>query len=436
MRTFATLLALMVPLAVNAQITFERTYGGPHADIGCSVQQTSDGGYIIAGGTSSFGAGSGDVYLIETDSIGDTVWTRTYGGPDWDWGYSVEETSDGGYIIAGGTSSFGADSSDVYLVKTDGVGDRVWTRTYGGPDEDCGYSVAQTSDGGYVVAGATKSFGAGSEDVYLIKTDSVGDTVRTRTYGGPSVDYGYSVEETSDGGYVIAGGTSSFGAGSGDVYLIKTDSVGDTVWTGTCGGPDDDWGYSVEETSDGGYIIAGGTSSFGAGSIDVYLIRTDSVGDTVWTRTYGGPDDDWSWSVEETSDGGYIIAGFTSSFGAGSHDIYLIKTDADGLVQVTDGDQKSPRPGLSYLAQNYPNPFRAATTITYALPLQLQITLAIYDIRGALVRTLLSFTGPAGQHEVIWDGRDGRGHRVSSGVYFCRLEAGDHTETKRMVLLR
>jgi uncharacterized membrane protein YphA (DoxX/SURF4 family) len=413
-----------------------RTYGGPSEDEAYSVGETSDGGYIIAGETHSFGAGSYDVYLIKTDSGGDTVWTRTYGGPDHDSGCSVRETSDGGYIIAGLTGSFGAGASDVYLIKTDSGGDTVWTRTYGGPDSDSGRSVRERSDGGYIIAGLTGSFGAGYSDVYLIKTDSGGDTVWTRTYGGPDSDQGRSVGERSDGGYIIAGLTESFGAGSWDVYLIKTDSGGDTVWTRTYGGPSEDEAYSVGETSDGGYIIAGWTRSFGAGSWDFYLIKTDSGGDTVWTRTYGGPSGDEAYSVGETSDGGYIIAGWTESFGAGYWDVYLIKTDADGFVQVTEGHEETPRPGSWYLSQNHPNPFGSATTITYALPDAQPVTLAIYDIRGALVRDLIRGTVSAGQHRVVWDGRDGRGHSVASGIYFCSMEAGGSRETRRMVLLR
>jgi hypothetical protein len=282
----------------------------------------------------------------------------------------------------------------------------------------------------------TWSFGAGAEDVYLIKTDAVGDAVWTRTYGGPAGDWGWSVEETSDGGYIIAGLTWSFGAGLEDVYLMKTDSVGDTVWTRTFGGPAGDRGNSVGQASDGGYVIAGATESFGAGSWDVYLIKTDGLGDTVWTRTYGGAAEDWGWSVEETSDGGYVIAGSTCSFGAGAEDVYLIKTDADGLVQVTEDRQEIPRLGPWYLRQNHPNPFGMATTIIYALPDAEPVTLAIYDIRGALVRNLIIGTVSAGLHQVVWDGRDGRGHNVASGVYFCSMDAGRFRETRRMVLLR
>jgi len=380
--------------------------------------------------------GAGDVYLIRTDDVGNTVWARNYGGPDWDYGSSVCETSDGGYIITGGTDSFGAGSDDVYLIKTDNVGDTVWTRTYGGSGVDCGNSVCEASDGGYVITGETASFGAGGDDVYLIKTDSVGDTVWTRTYGGPGRDGGWSVRETSDGGSIVAGWTASFGAGSYDVYLIKTDSLGDTVWTRTYGGLDVDGGYSVDETSDGGYIVAGWTDPFGAGMEDVYLIKTDSLGDTVWTRTYGGADVDWGYSIEQTSDGGYIIAGLTWSCGAGAEDVYLIKTDGDGLVQVTEGREESHRPGSWYLRQNHPNPFGPATTITYALPDAEPVTLAIYDIRGALVRSLISGTVSAGQHRVVWDGRDGRGRNVASGIYFCSMDAGGFRETRRMVLLR
>jgi len=307
-----------------------RTYGGSASDWGNSVQQTSDGGYIIAGFTGSFGAGAFDVYLLKTDSSGDALWTRTYGGRSDDRGHSVQQTSDAGYIIAGFTGSFGAGYFDVYLVKTDSSGDTLWTRTYGGSEWDHGYCVQQTSDAGYIIAGFTGSFGAGGFDVYLLKTDSSGDTLWTRTYGGSDFDAGYSVQQTSDGGYIIAGYTESFGAGGYDVYLLKTDSSGDTLWTRTYGGSASDWGNSVQQTSDGGYIIAGYTDSFGAGGYDVYLLKTDSSGDTLWTRIYGGIDDDHGRSVQQTSDGGYIIAGYTWSFGAGGYDVYLLKTDSSG----------------------------------------------------------------------------------------------------------
>ncbi|KPJ52315.1 hypothetical protein AMJ39_08150 [candidate division TA06 bacterium DG_24] len=482
------LLGVLVPPRAMAQITFERTYGGVDDDCGYSVAQTADGGYVIAGESVPFGADSSDLYLIKTDGVGDAVWTRTYGGASRDWGYSLDETSDGGYIIAGATWSFGAGtydvyliktnsagdtvwtrtcgdvdmeaansvlrttgggyiiagwthsygggSSDVYLIKTDSGGDTVWTRAYGGTDTDGGSSVDQTTDGGYIIAGETMSFGAGEGDVYLIKTDSGGDTMWTRTYGGVDSDYGLSVCETGDGGYIIAGVTASFGAGAGDVYLIKTDGDGDTVWTRTYGGSGEDGAYSLGETSDGGYVIAGWTDSFGSGSYDVYLIKMDNGGDTVWTRSYGGPNLDWGYSVEQTSDGGYIIAGLTSSYGAGGDDVYLIKTDADGFVQVTEGREETRRPASWHLRQNHPNPFGAATTISYALRDAQSVTIAIYDIRGALVRELVGGTVSAGQHQVVWDGRDGRGQSVASGIYFCSMEAGELRETRRMVLLR
>ncbi len=249
-------------ISASAQITFERTYGGIGEDQSYSAIQTLDGGYIVTGYTYSYGAGSADVYLIKTDSLGDILWTKTYGNLYRDFGHSIAQTSDGGYIIAGGTMSYGAGSYDVYLIKTDSLGDTLWVRTYGGADGDCGYSVAQTSDGGYIVSGYTYSYGAGSCDVYLMKTDPLGDTLWTRTYGGADEDCGISVAQTSDGGYIVSGYTYSYGAGSGDVYLVKTDSLGDTLWTKTHGGNYPDYGLSVIRTPDEGYIITGFTYSY------------------------------------------------------------------------------------------------------------------------------------------------------------------------------
>jgi hypothetical protein len=254
---------------------FAKTYGGTGWDEASSVQQTSDGGYILAGYTSSFGAGGDDIFLIKTDANGNVQWAKTYGGTGWDEASSVQQTSDGGYILAGYTSSFGAGGDDIFLIKTDANGNLQWAKTYGGTSEDWAHSVQQTSDGGYIVAGTTWSFGAGYYDIFLIKTDANGNIIWAKTYGGTSLDEAYSVQQTSDGGYIVAGRTWSFGVG-GDIFLIKTDANGNIQWAKTYGGIYGDNAYSVQQTSDGGYIVAGGTGSFGAGG--AFLVKTDANG--------------------------------------------------------------------------------------------------------------------------------------------------------------
>ena len=322
------------------QMEWDKTFGGADNEWGWRVQQTADGGYIIAGTTRSYGAGIADVWLIKTGAVGDELWNKTFGGLDFDRGYWVQQTSDGGYLIAGRTSSYGAGSYDVWLIKTDASGDEQWNKTFGGSESDYGYCVQQTSDGGYLIAGTTYSYGAGSEDVWLIKADASGDEQWNKTFGGSGYDGGYCVQQTSDSGYITAGYTRSYGAGDRDVWLIKTDSDGNEQWNKTFGGSGDDYGYSAQQTSDGGYIIAGYTESYGAGGDDAWLIKTDAGGDELWNKTFGGSGGDYSYSVQQTSDGGYTIAGETRSYGAGDYDGWLIKTDASGdeLWNKTFGD--------------------------------------------------------------------------------------------------
>ena len=356
--------------------TWIRTYGGASDDNGWGLDLAGDGGYIIAGFTRFYGdTDGGDVYLVKTDSSGDTVWTRTFGdwGQDFGWSvlqipygyiiachggapvnncyiktdaegnvvwnrtlgvgvecYSIRQTADGGYILAGSSWSDESNSGNVCLVKVDPWGTIAWTRTFGGLGTDCGSSVGQTTDGGYVIAGYTTSYGAGGSDIYLIRTNSSGDTVWTRTFGGASDDNGWGLDLAGDGGCIIVGQSKSYGAGNGDVYLVKTDSSGVTEWTEALGGSDPDWGSSVQQTADGGYVIAGWTSSFGTGGEDVYLAKVGALGDTIWTRTFGGDSGDRGRAVHQTTDGGYIVAGSTYSLGAGRADVYLIKTDAEG----------------------------------------------------------------------------------------------------------
>ncbi len=335
---------------------WSRTYGGSSTDRCYSVQQTTDGGYILGGDTYSYGAGSYDFWLVKTNANGDSLWSRTFGGSDNDRCYSVQQTTDGGYILGGLTYSYGAGQADIWLVKTDANGDTTWTRTFGGSNWDYCYSVQQTSDGGYVLGGKTDSYGAGSEDFWLVKTDANGDTLWTRTFGGSGSDPCHSVQQTTDGGYILGGFTGSYGAGSFDFWLVKTDVSGTEEWRSTFGGSSSEACYSVQQTSDGGYILGGKTDSYGAGGSDFWLVKTDANGDSLWSRTFGGSSFDECWSVQQTTDGGYILGGFTESYGAGNYDFWLVGADANGdslwshpfggsdydfcqsVQQTTDGD--------------------------------------------------------------------------------------------------
>jgi hypothetical protein len=314
---------------------FCRAIGGEKDDWGYCLIQTSDGGYAIAGATNSFSAGILDVYFVRLDAHGNLQWTKTIGGPEIDDGGSLIQTSDGGYAITGTTTSFGAGRADVYVVKLDANGNLQWTKTIGGKKEDVSVSLIQTSDSGYAIAGATRSFGAGEGDVYVIKLDANGNLQWTRTIGGPGDEIGLSLIQTSDGGYAITGTTTSFGAGEVDIYVIKLDANGKPQWTKTIGGKKEDAGISLVQTSDGGYAITGTTTSFGAGKADVYVVKLDANGKLQWTKTIGGPGDEVGFSLIQTSDGGYAIAGATNSFGAEEADIYVIKLDANGKPQWT-----------------------------------------------------------------------------------------------------
>ena len=345
-RSFKTDVYLM-KIDANGNTLWTKTHREKDSDAGYDVQETSDGGYVIVGRTKSYGAGSTDVYLIKTNRIGDMLWFKTYGGSKRDYGYAIQPTTDGGFIITGRTKSFlRTKQYDVYLLKIKANGKKQWEKTYGGRGNDYGYYLEQTSDGGYIVVGCTKSdkdewyekeekdnveTKVEKTDIYLIKVNADGDVTWTKAFGNSFADAGYSVQQTTDGGYIITGKTNITYRGTDqDVYLIKTDSYGIIEWEQTFGGKKCEYGTSVQQLTDGGYIVAGHTNSFGKGNYDAYLIRTNPKGQELWSKTYGGSKKDFILRVQQTNDGGFVLAGLTQSVKSEINNVYIIKTDKEG----------------------------------------------------------------------------------------------------------
>ena len=320
--------ALAQPVQYWAQ-----SYGGSGVDYASSVGQTSDGGYIVAGSTTSFGAGGNDFGVLKLTPAGDIEWQKTYGGEGDDYAFSVQQTSDGGHIVAGSTTSFGAGENDLWVLKLNSIGDIQWQKTYGGEFDDCAYSVQETTDGGYIVAGKTNSFGAGGDNFWVLKLDPSGNIYWQKIYGGEGNDCAYSIQQTTDGGYILAGTTSPFGVKNNDFWVLKLRSNGNTEWEKTYGGAGDDCAYSIQETTDGGYIVTGKTNSFGAGDYDFWVLKLDRDGELAWQRTYGGTKVDYASAIQQTSNGGYILAGYTESFEARGGDFWVLRLSPNGDLE-------------------------------------------------------------------------------------------------------
>ena len=310
------------------------TYGGKSGDYARALVQTGDDGYLIAGWTGSYGAGSEDAWLVKTDANGNVQWNKTYGAGSMDEAYALVQTADGGYVLAGLTASYGDGGADCWLLKADAGGNAQWNKTYGGKDSDYASALVQTSDGGYALAGATDSFGAGDYDFWLVKTDANGVEQWNKTYGGAYADQAYALVQTADGGYALAGQTESLGNGQPDFWLVKTDASGNLEWSKNYGGWWNDWANALVQTDDGGFALAGWTAPSYATLQDAWLVKTDAEGNMQWNETYGGANNEIANSLIRTGDGGFALAGWTApEGGASNHDFWLVKTDANGVEQ-------------------------------------------------------------------------------------------------------
>jgi hypothetical protein len=317
----------------NYEQGWSKTYQGLYER---SAVQTKDGGYAMVGLATG---GSSGILLIKTDADGDMQWNQTYtalGGNDV---YAMIQTADGGYALAGDTGSYGPGTWNFWLIKTDLYGNAQWNQTYARSTYNIAYSLIQTSDGGYALAGYCNPGPAGGLDMYLVKTFPNGTKQWERTMGppGPTDEVAYSVVQTNDGGYALAGYTTNVAPAYSKFWLVKTDSIGVYLWSNVFGGStshSQSHAYSIVQTQpDNGYAILGYTNATGAGSEDFYLVKTDVNGVVLWDHTYGGSSSDGGHALVQTKEGGYALVGNTYSFGAGDTDYWLVKTDAYGNAQ-------------------------------------------------------------------------------------------------------
>ncbi|MBK7377935.1 MAG: T9SS type A sorting domain-containing protein [Ignavibacteriales bacterium] len=455
-----------------------------------SIEKTNDGKYIVTGHMGGQGSWvTRNLFLMKVDEACDTIWTRMVGGnSEEEVGYSVIETNDHGFVATGFTKSYGAGGKDVYLIKTDADGNLQWGKCYGGASDDEGYSVIQTNDLGFLIAARTSSYGQGG-DIWIIKTNASGDTLWTQLIGGTKSDQVNKIIETSSNDYLIVG-SFRLTDNSYDMYLIRIDANGDTLWTKKYDRNNRwDVGYDAVEVESGNFIIAGYLDSRPA------LLKIDMQGDTLFTKTYGAEDPSGFVSLSRTTDGNFFVlkpddysgvpyilvykvdadgneirqdsTGISKTYSAyytgGSNDLVSIGADdyltvgegkvagdamsmwnaiitrkggaLTAITEVKDDEIFSGQPTDYLLYQNYPNPFNPVTTIRFSIPVSGNVTLKIYDILGREVKTLLREYKSTGIYEVSFDGGG-----LASGIYFYQLSAvsgADYfVQTKKMLLLK
>lgn len=331
-----------------------------------------DAGYIMVGDAYNTTLSTLDALVTKTDSSGNLLWRKNIGGTNNELFYSIVENNDSSLVATGYTDTYGAGLSDFYIVKMDNDGNTLWQKTYGGTGKELAMSICKTNNKGYAVTGYTLSYGSGGKDFWLLRLNENGDTLWSKTYGGIQDDTGYEVQQTQDGGFIIAGYTTSFGNG-GNALVVKTDSLGNLQWQKDYGGYYFDQLFSVKETTGGNYIMAGHTASSGNGMQDVWVVKINQYGDTLWTKTYGGTNDDQAEQAIITSTGNYVVVGNTKSFGNGLNDAYFLHisdTSTIANIQQTVLEQ--------YNFSIYPNPSTGKVILTTTE----SSTIEIYNVLG------------------------------------------------------
>jgi hypothetical protein len=323
----------LLGLDENGNILWERACGGEKDEWALDAALRTDGGLLAAGWTKSTTIGILDTWVVELDAGGGVQWQKAYGGPGRDIVFAVHRTPDGGTVLGGEALDAEGLFYRPWILKLDGGGSIAWQKTYGRFESESGLDVNLTADGGFIAARWSHVDATGDEDVILFRLDGAGELLWSRSYGAAGVDVSArSVSPASDGGFVVAGGAGlSTGRGI-DLWVIRLDGDGGILWQKAYGGGEDDSATSIRETPDGGFVVSGLTRSFGAGSSDVWLLRLDSSGNPVWQRTYGGEAEEGDSRVMTTSDGGFIVASSTTSFGAGDWDAWVLKLNPDGTI--------------------------------------------------------------------------------------------------------
>jgi hypothetical protein len=450
--------------------------GGTGIDVGNEIIQTSDGGFIIAGYTTSFGAGQRDAFLVKLDSLGNVLWQKTYGTNLLEQAYSVKETYDGGLIIS---AFIYAATSNLFLIKTNQNGDTLWTKNIGLSGNDYGTNIQLTDDGGFLVVGYTDSnISNGDRDVWLLKLDSTGTLLWSRTYGGTDADEGFKLLKLSEGSLLISGYSQSFSSGDRDGWIVKVDSSGNFIWsksygsgsydeftsaaedengnlyftgttessnnrdlwivktdsggnhllTKTYGGAQWEWGHDIKKTNGGNFIVTGFNQTNSSGLRQLWILKVDQQGDTLWTKLIGSPNGSEGYSIIQTPGNGFAVTGVASSSGSGP-DVWVIRLKSETASGLAD--EIFVLPITFSLEQNYPNPFNPRTHFEFRIADFGFVTLKVYDVLGNEVAILVNEERPAGSYEVEFDAGN-----LSSGIYFYKLQSGSFVETKKTLLLK
>ncbi|MEO0080005.1 MAG: FlgD immunoglobulin-like domain containing protein [candidate division WOR-3 bacterium] len=371
-----------------------------------------------------------DMFAMRLDFWGTPTWSLTWGSSSADdEAQAACPTPDNGWIVCGSTLGLG--EYNIRVTRFTALGEVVWDRIFGSDGPDYGYSVAQAQDSGFIVAGASFPQSARFSDIYLAKLNDSGLVVWSRTFGDSLWDEARAVLVMPDQGILIGGFSSSYGRGM-DAYLLRTDRTGQGIWRQTFGGEFSDRCFAICLTPGSGCVLTGETYQPPGSTADLYLVKARSDGNLLWERVFGGNGYDCGTAIIRLPDGGFAVAGVTWIDSLHRKDMFLIRTDSTGIIGIESADSQPP----GFCLQAFPNPFRSLTAVSFTLGAERQALLSIYDLAGRVVKTLSASSMNPGVQRIIWDGRDGQGRQLPPGIYLCRLVAGSWAAQERLVRAR